>query len=89
MLKNVNDHWGRTNFLQGQKIVWVKKDYYHSDTSSYLRSVHQDDQPVIDSDDDVTLPDSALPGRAILNHVLHNQVEAVIFTEDKNNIICW
>ena len=68
--------------MQGQKIVWVKKDYYHSDTISYLRSVHQDDQPVIDSDNDVTLPDSALPSRATLHNVLHDQVETLVLTEE-------
>ena len=48
---------------------------------SYLRSVHQDNQPVVDGDDDVPLPDSTLPSWSRLNHVLHDQVETVVFTE--------
>merc|ERR1719219_152219 len=49
--------------------------------SSNLSSVHQDYQPVVNSDDDITFPDAALPGGAALHHVVQDEMKAVIFTE--------
>ena len=53
----------------------------------YLGPVHEDDEPVVDGDDDVSLPDSALPGGTRLHHVVHDQVQALVLTETSVKIL--
>ena len=46
---------------------------------SYLWSVHQNYQPVIDRDNNIAFSDSTLPGWTVFNNIVHYQVKPMVF----------
>lgn len=47
----------------------------------YLWSVHEYNKPVINSDNNISRPDTRLPRGTTLNYVLHYQMEAMVLTK--------
>ena len=69
---------------QPKKDLWLaKQEKQYNLKSTYLRSIHQDYQPVIDCDDHVPRAHPALPGGARLHHLVHYQMESLVLAAQK------